>query len=285
MVEDPFDQAHAGGCIHQALGRAQALLVADPARGEGSGERTLCATALPTVLAEKEVLLLGRGGRDQPQRWRASGGAQTSCRHRCRLEVQRFRGGGAGGSRGRRGEDLGLRGSEAARSPSRDCVDGALVGQQVGVVVHGGGGRGVVQQPLIGRGAAAAADGAGSAAEGNPRVGSGVLVGMGLAPALLVGLVLVVVVVVVVGPQEGLLVLTQPRDPSVGRLVAGGLLGDYGGAVDVVVLHMRRLDLVDGVDGERVLQTAVGHPAVQQGLGYEGGGHSGDMVGNPGLHV
>lgn len=32
VVEDPFDQAHAGGCIHQALSRAQALLVADPAR-------------------------------------------------------------------------------------------------------------------------------------------------------------------------------------------------------------------------------------------------------------
>lgn len=48
---------------------------------------------------------------------------------------------------------------------------------------------------------------------------------------------------------------------------------------------MRGLYLVDGVDRERVLQAAVGHSTVQQGLGYEGGGHSGDVVGNPGLHV
>lgn len=235
--------------------------------------------------AEKEVLLLGRGGRDQRQPLLAGSGAHASCGHLCRLEVQRFRGGGAGGSRGRGGEDFRFRGSEAAWSSGRDCVDGALVGVQVWVVVHRWGGRSVVQQPLIRRGAAAAADRAGPPAEGNPRVGGGVLVRVGLAPALLVVLVLVIVMMVVVCPQEGLLILAKPGDSSVHRLLARGLLGDDGGAVDVVVLHMRGLYLVDGVDGERVLQAAVGHSTVQQGLGYEGGGHSGDVVGNPGLHV
>lgn len=153
------------------------------------------------------------------------------------------------------------------------------------MVVHRWGGRSVVQQPLIRRGAAAAADGAGPSTEGNPRVGGGVLVRVGLAPALLVGLVLVIVMMVVVCPKEGLVILTEPGDSSVRRLLARGLLRDNGGAVDVVVLHVRRLDLVNGVDGERVLKTAVGHSTVQQGLGYEGGGHSGDVVGNPGLHV
>lgn len=90
---------------------------------------------------------------------------------------------------------------------------------------------------------------------------------------------------VVVCPQEGLLILTKPGDSSVHGLLARGLLGDNSRAVDVVVLHMRGLYLVDGVDGKRVLQAAVGHSTVQQRLGYEGGGHSGDVVGNPGLHV
>lgn len=156
---------------------------------------------------------------------------------------------------------------------------------QVWVVVHRWGGRSVVQQPLIRRCAAAAADRAGPPAEGDPRVGGCVLVRVGLAPALLVVLVLVIVMMVVVSPQEGLLILTEPGDSSVCILLAWGLLGDDGGAVDVVVLHMRGLYLVNGVDGEGVLQAAVGYSTVQQGLGYEGGGHSGDVVGNPGLHV
>lgn len=159
------------------------------------------------------------------------------------------------------------------------------MGVQVWVVIHHRGGCSVIQQPLIGRSAAAAADRAGSSTEGNPRVGGGVLVWVWLAPALLVGLVLVIVMMVVVCPKEGLLILTQPGDSSVRRLLARGLLGDNGRAVDVVVLHMRRLYLVNGVNGERVLKAAVGHSTVQQRLGYEGGGHSGDVVGNPGLHV
>lgn len=73
----------------------------------------------------------------------------------------------------------------------------------------------------------------------------GVLVRVGLAASRL--LVLVVVMVVVIGPNEGLLVLPEPSDPP--TLLAGRLLGDDGGAVDVIVLHVRRLDLVDGVDG------------------------------------
>lgn len=84
-------------------------------------------------------------------------------------------------------------------------------------------------------------------------MGGGILVRVGLAPALLVVLVLVIVMMVVVCPQEGLLILTKPGDSSVHRLLARGLLRDDSGAVNVVVLHMRGLYLVDGVDGERVL--------------------------------
>lgn len=143
----------------------------------------------------------------------------------------------------------------------------------------------MIQQPLIRGGAAAATDRARPPTEGNPRVGGGVLVRMGLTPALLVVLVLVIVMMVVVCPQEGLLILTKPGDSTVYGLLAQGLLGDNRRAVNVVVLHMRGLYLVDGVDGERVLQAAVGHSTVQQGLGYKGGRNSGDVVGNPGLHV
>ena len=46
-----------------------------------------------------------------------------------------------------------------------------------------------------------------------------------------------------------------------------GPLGARGGCqarvVDVVVLHVAGLHLVDGKDGERVLEPAVGHTAVQ----------------------
>lgn len=93
VVEDSFDQAHAGGCIHQALSRAQALLVADPARRKGPGERTLRASALSAALAEKEVLLLGRGGRDQRQPTLTSGGARASCWNLSGLQIEQFRGG------------------------------------------------------------------------------------------------------------------------------------------------------------------------------------------------
>lgn len=153
------------------------------------------------------------------------------------------------------------------------------------MVVHGWGGCSVVQQPLIRRGTAAAADRAGASTEGYPRVGGGVLVLVRLAPALLVGLVLVIVMMVVVRPEEGLLIRTEPGDSSVGRLLTRRLLGDNSRAVDVVVLYVRRLYLVNGINGERVLEAAVGHSTVQQGLGYQRGGHSGDVVGNPGLHV
>lgn len=152
-------------------------------------------------------------------------------------------------------------------------------------MVHHRGGGSVVQQPLIRRGAAAAADRAGPPTEGNPRVGGGVWLRVRFAPALLVVLVLMIVVLVVVCPQEALLILTEPGDSSVCGLLAGGLLGHNSGAVYVVILHMRGLYLVNRVDGEGMLKAAVGHSTVQEGLGYEGGGHSGDVVGNPGLHV
>lgn len=108
------------------------------------------------------------------------------------------------------------------------------MGVQGWMVVHCGGGGSVVQQPLIRRGAAAAADGARSPIEGNPRVGSGVLLRVGLTPALLKVLLLVIVV----GPQKALLTLAQPGDSSAGRLLARGLLGYNSRAVDVVVFHM-----------------------------------------------
>lgn len=109
-----------------------------------------------------------------------------------------------------------------------------------------------------------------------------VLVRVGVTAALWV-LLLVVVMMVVVGSQKVLLVLPEPRDPSV--LLTAGLLGHHGRAVDVVVLQVRGADLVDGVDGEGVLQAAIGHSTVQQRLGHDGGGHSGDVLWDPGLHV
>lgn len=96
----------------------------------------------------------------------------------------------------------------------------------------------MVQQPLIRRGAAAAADRTGPPTERNPRVGGGVLLRVGLAPALLKVLMLVIVMMVVICPQEGLLILTKPGDSSVHGLLARGLLGHDGGAVNIVILHM-----------------------------------------------
>lgn len=93
-------------------------------------------------------------------------------------------------------------------------------------------------------------------------MGGGVLVRVGLAPALLVVLLLMIMMMVVVRPQKGLLILTKPSDSAVHGLLARGLLGDDGRTVDVVVLHVRGLDLVNRIDGEGVLQAAVGHPTV-----------------------
>lgn len=143
----------------------------------------------------------------------------------------------------------------------------------------------MVQQPLIRRGAAAAADRAGPPTEGNPWVGGGVLLRVGLAPALLVVLLLVIVMMVVVCSQEGFLILSKPGDPSVYGLLAWRLLGDDCGAVNVVILHMRGLYLVYRVDSEGVLQAAIRDSTVQQWFRNERGGHSWDVVGNPGLHV
>lgn len=103
-----------------------------------------------------------------------------------------------------------------------------------------------------------------------------------MSGAVLVQLrLLVVVMEVVVGPQKVFLAL--PCDPA-RCLVTVGLLGHHGRAVDVVVLYVCGLDLVQGVDGE-VLQAAVGHSSVQQRLGHERRGHSGDVLRDPGLHV
>lgn len=67
----------------------------------------------------------------------------------------------------------------------------------------------------------------------------------------------------------------------------GALLGcqlGSGGVVGVVVLYVGRLHLVNGQDGERVLQPPIGDPTVQQGLDHHRIGDNGDVVGNPGLH-
>lgn len=118
------------------------------------------------------------------------------------------------------------------------------------------------EQPLIGGGAAAAADGAGPATEGDPGVRCGI---RGLAARQ---------VRVVLGSQQDLL-------PPCGYLVARWLLRDHCRAVDVVVLHVQGLHLVNGVDGKWVLEPAVRHPAVQQWLHHNGGGDSGNVVRNP----
>ena len=191
------------------------------------------------MLAEKEVLLLCWGRRDQRQPLLTPRGTHTSRGNLCRLEVQQFRGRGAGGSSGRGGEDFRFRGSETASGLGRDRVDRTVVMVQVWMGVHHWCGCSVVQQPLIRRGTAAAADGAGSSTEGNPRVGGGVLVKVGLTPAMLVRLMLVIVMVVVVCPEEGLLTLAEPSYSSVCRLLAGGLLRNNRWAVDVVILHVR----------------------------------------------
>lgn len=68
---------------------------------------------------------------------------------------------------------------------------------------------------------------------------------------------------------------------------SGALLGwrlGHAGVVGVVVLDVGGFHLVDGQDGQRVLQPPVGDPAVQQGLHHHGVGDNGDVVGNPGLH-
>lgn len=96
----------------------------------------------------------------------------------------------------------------------------------------------MVQQPLIGRGTAAAANRTGPATEGNPGVGGGVRVRVRLTPAILMELMLVIVVMIMVGPKEGLLILTKPGDSSVCRLLAHRLLSYNSWTVDVVILHM-----------------------------------------------
>lgn len=194
VVEDALHQAHAGAVVDQGLGGAQALLVADPARGQRPGCRALLALALPAGLAQQEVLVqLGRRGRA--------------------LEVQRLA-----------VDRLGL----DAHSP------------RGGLVSHGGW-RHVVQEPLVGGRAAAAAHGAGAATEGDPVVGD---------------------VLVTAGRRGG-----QLRGPAPGPLGAGG--GRQARVVYVVVLHVAGLHLVDGEDGEWVLEPAVGHAAVEKGLDHD----------------
>lgn len=59
----------------------------------------------------------------------------------------------------------------------------------------------------------------------------------------------------------------QLRGCTPGPLGAGG--GCQARIVDVVVLHVAGLHLVDGENGEGVLEPAVGHTAVQKGLDHD----------------
>lgn len=57
VVEDALHQAHTCTIVDQGLGRAQALLVADPAGGQRPRGRTFLAFTLPTGLTQQEVLV------------------------------------------------------------------------------------------------------------------------------------------------------------------------------------------------------------------------------------
>lgn len=93
----------------------------------------------------------------------------------------------------------------------------------------------VVQETLVRGRAAAAAHGAGAPAEGDPVVGD---------------------VLVTAGRRWG-----QLGGPTPGPLGAHG--GHQAGVVYIVVLYVAGLHLVDGEDGEWVLEAAVGHTAVK----------------------
>lgn len=55
--------------------------------------------------------------------------------------------------------------------------------------------------------------------------------------------------------------------PSPGPL--GASWGGQARVVNVVVLHVAGLHLVNGKDGEWVLEPAVGHPAIKKGLHHD----------------
>lgn len=151
-----------------------------------------------------------------------------------------------------------LRGHGRALEVQRLAVDHLGLdahGPRGGLVGHGWWGH-VVQEALVGGRAAAAAHGAGAPAEGNPVVGG---------------------ILVTAGGHRG-----QLRGSAPGPLGASG--GGQARAVYVVVLHVAGLHLVDGEDGERVLEPAVGHTAVQKGLDHDRAGSQGDALWDWGLH-
>jgi len=57
VVEDTLDETHAGGVVDQVLCRAEALLVAHPARRQSPGQRALLALAFPAGFAQQKVLV------------------------------------------------------------------------------------------------------------------------------------------------------------------------------------------------------------------------------------
>lgn len=59
----------------------------------------------------------------------------------------------------------------------------------------------------------------------------------------------------------------QLRGPTPGPLRA--TLGCQAGVVYVVIFHMAGLHLVNGEDGEGVLEPAMGHSAVEKGLDHD----------------
>lgn len=230
VIEDATHQAHAGGTVHQTLCRAEPLLVAHPAGGQRAWQCAFAAATPATAFAQQHVLLLCWRRREEWQwEWHPllAGGYLCSF-----IGIGVLREGRSGSGRGGRGEDFGFSGEKAGGGDDLGGGGGEAARR---VVVHSGGRHSVVQQPLIGAGAATAAGRTRTAAKGDPGVGGGILMGVGgaFAPGLLL------VVVVVVAPSiECLLAVVQPGASLAGPFVAGGLLGHNQRAVDVVVLQV-----------------------------------------------
>lgn len=74
----------------------------------------------------------------------------------------------------------------------------------------------------------------------------------------------------------------QLRGATPGPLRAGGRC--QARVIYVVVLHVASLHLVDGEDGEWVLEPAVGHTDVKKGLDHDWTGSQGHALWDRGLH-
>lgn len=146
------------------------------------------------------------------------------------------------------------------------CTQDPGMASTAGIRVHQRGGCHMLEQPLIRRCATTTADGARSATEGDPGVGSGI---WGLAA----------------GQVRNVLSSEQDLLPPGGHLVVRRLLWHHCRAVDVVILHMQGLHLVNRIDGQWVLEPTIRDPAVQQRLHHHGWRDSRNVVSSPRLHL